>query len=322
MIRMANHRRGSRTSTVLRVVSLVAVVALVLSVSGPIVDTTRAQVQSDEEAPCVEGPPDAQSTTGPKPPPGVDVAGASFLSAAPVIISDVPAYEWRHGCGPTAAGMVVGYWDGEGCGWLVPGDASSQTPSVDEMIASEGPASNYSDYCLPIDIYPDLFPDNSEPPAGDEHWDECVADYMKTSQSWHQNRYGWSWFSHVGPAMENYVYGLGQGGYLAVADNLYWWDSSLNWDSFRAEIDARRPLVLLVDTDADGSTDHFVPAIGYDVVGGVERYACYNTWDTDIHWFEFAPMADGQPWGIYGAVTLHIKPPDYETFLPLVLRGF
>jgi hypothetical protein len=94
-----------------------------------------------------------------------------------------------------ADGRWYGYGllgDGQGFGDLVPGDAITQTSAVDEMIASEGTASHYSDYSQPVDYYPEMKDDLSEPPSGDEHPDECVADYMKTSQSAYGNYYGWS----------------------------------------------------------------------------------------------------------------------------------
>ena len=135
-------------------------------------------------------PSDAQSTTGPVP--SKDLFRGSSIEALDyeVVISGVPAYIWHNGCGPTAAGMIVGYWDGQGYDDLVSGDASTQTSSVDDMISS---SDNYDDYCVPIDSYPTLLPDLSELPLGDEHPDNCVADYMKTSQSYHSNYYGWSW---------------------------------------------------------------------------------------------------------------------------------
>jgi len=255
--------------------------------------------------PPLDGPLDVQSTTGPTPPLGVDVTGVLTSSQAAVVISGVPAYTWHHGCGPTADGMVLGYWDAHGFDALVAGDASTQTTFVNAMIASEGPASNYTDYCLPLDYYPNLLPDKSEDPPGDEHPNNCVADYMKTSQSHYENYYGWSWFTDVGPAMKNYVNSLGQINYSVTVSNLYM-GGGLTWGSFQAEINAGRPMVLLVDTDGDGATDHFVTVIGYDVVEDIQRYACLNTWDNATHWFDFAPIASGRPWGIYGAVTFRI----------------
>lgn len=60
------------------------------------------------------------STTGPYPPEGIeektDLFSADVLAdATEVTILGVPGYVWRHGCGPTAVGMVAGYWDAKGC---------------------------------------------------------------------------------------------------------------------------------------------------------------------------------------------------------------
>ena len=242
---------------------------------------------------------DAHSTTGPLRPPWVEEVSAQGVgqqaSLDAVIISDVPAYLWRHGCGPTAAGMVLGYWDRRGYGDLVPGDASTQTGAVQQMIASDGPASNFADYCEPLDAStPDILPDKSEDPLGDEHPDECVADYMRTSQSRYGMRYGWSWFSDIARSFQGYVPAASGGRYEASVTNL-WLGSmpTLTWDIFRAEIDAGRPMVLLVDTDGSGGTDHFVTAIGYDDAGGARRYACLDTWDTSVRWADFAPTDAG-----------------------------
>jgi hypothetical protein len=221
--------------------------------------------------------------------------------------------------------MVIGYWDGQGYDALVPGDASTQTAAVNAMIASGDSAgdteTNYADYCLPMDdsyTNPAPLPDKSEPPTGDEHADHCVADYMKTSQSYHGNYYGWSWFSHMGPALQSYTRQVLGNNYFGVTENLYMFSSSLNWDRLRAEIDAGRPMVFLVDTNADGSTDHFVTVIGYADTGGGQYYACLNTWDDDIHWFEFAPIEQGQPWGVFGGTTYRILMFDQHLFLPLI----
>ena len=254
-------------------------------------------------------PPDAQSTTGPMPPPGASLQSSPLTPQDATIIPEVPAYLWHHGCGPTAAGMLIGYWDTRGFDALVPGDPHTQTAAVNSIIASEGSASNYTDYCEPLDdpaTNPSPLPDKSESPPGDEHLDNCIADYMKTSQSYHGNYYGWSWFSQVGIGMRNYVSSLAQSGYYATTDNLYYGSPRLNWDWFRAEIDSGRPVVLLVDTDGNRVTDHFVTAIGYGVVNGIQMYACLDTWYTDIRWCEFAPIALGQSWGIWGAVTFRI----------------
>jgi hypothetical protein len=292
-----------------RMIVLVLVFGLALVVS-----VAPMQAKQEIGLPLSAWPQDAQSTTGPTPQPGIERGyPAPRAPLAQVILSDVPAYTWYRGCGPTAAGMVLGYWDGRGFNDLVSGSAASQTAAVNDMISSQG---NWDDYCLPIDYSPNLLPDLSEDPPGDEHTDNCVADLMKTSQSAFYNYYGWSWYSHMDDALEDYV-GLVAPQYTADAVNQTW--GGITWDTYRAEIDGGRPVVFLVDTDGNGSTDHFVTGIGYGDDGGTPMYAVRDTWDTGIHWFEFAQMASGQPWGIYGATLFRISVPlEPKAYLPLV----
>ena len=106
------------------------------------------------------------STTGPTPPSGV-VSEPVSPSKATNTITGVPPYLWRHGCGPTSVGMVVGYWDGQGFDDLIPGDASSQSTDVQQAIASGGtssspmsPEQHYEDYARPEDMYTALQDDD------------------------------------------------------------------------------------------------------------------------------------------------------------------
>ena len=262
-------------------------------------------------------PTDSQSTTGPEPPAGLSGGVAPQTLDYEVVISEVPAYEWHRGCGPTAAGMILGYWDGQGFDDLVSGDAATQTTAVNDAISSSG---NYDDYCLPLDYYPaPILPDRSEPPVGDEHADDCVADFMKTSQSFHRNYYGWSWYSAVDDALLDYVQSVAPQ-YRATARNDHW--GVFTWASFRAEIDANRPVELLVDTNGDGKTDHFVTAVGYGERGSTPMYACLNTWDEAIHWFEFAQMSAGQQWGIYGATIFSLEQNEAEAAVSISTDEF
>ena len=237
-------------------------------------------------------PTDAQSTSGPTYPTNCGPELNPSIITDQTIIEDVPIYEWYRGCGPTAAGMVIGYWDMHGFDDLVGGSASDQTTFVNSMISS---SENYYDYCLPIDKYPNLLPDKSEPPKGDEHNDNCVADFMKTSQSYHKNYYGWSWFSDVDDSISSYI-SFKNSEYKPITTS-YKYSGSLG-GKYCTEIDEGHPVVLLVDTDGNGNTDHFITAIGYD---NNMNYACYNTWDTNIHWFDFSAIRSGNTWGIYGA---------------------
>lgn len=261
-----------------------------------------------------------QSTTGPVPPPDID-QGVSLTTATQVVIPGVPAYLWHHGCGPTAVGMVIGYWDGHGCDLLVSGDASTQTASVNAMIADDGGHPNcaladgdhYQDYSCPEDYWPSpISPDRSQ--LGGAHASNCVADFFQTSWSSRNNYYGWSWFSDVPGSFTDYV-NLIASQYNPSATNKYF--TQFSWSNYKAEIDDGRPVVFLVDTDGDGSTDHFITGIGYN--DATMKYGTYNTWDSNIHWYTWRGMQAGNTWGIYGVTLFEIGtvPNPYSLLSPL-----
>lgn len=207
------------------------------------------------------------------------------LVSAPKVIEGVPVYEWHHGCAPTAAGMVIGYWDSIGYSDLI-------DESPNDMIASTG---NYNDYCLPLDKSYDIKPDKSELPEGDEHDDDSLADFMDTSQSFYRLWYGASYVGDTLYGMKDYI----NWKCPQLTVNLNGGVSSFTWEVYCNEIDANRPVVLMVDCNGDGSVDHAITGIGYD---DDHHYACYNTWNEDIHWYEFSDVAEGNPWGVYGGI--------------------
>jgi hypothetical protein len=242
-----------------------------------------------------------QSTTGPIPPPGID-RGIRPVTRDQVVIPGVPAYLWHHGCGPTAVGMVVGYWDGVLFD-LVPGDASTQTAAVNAMIADDSgnpdcdaaDGDHYQDYSCPIDAPPFLLQDRSQ--TGGAHASNCVADFFKTSWSSRGNYYGQSWFADADSSWINYVYWYCDIG-LTKPAAIHKFFSEFSWDRYKFEIDRGRPMVLLVDTDNNGVSDHFVTAIGYN--DATMEYAIYDTWDTNIHWYKWREIGEGISWGVYG----------------------
>lgn len=239
-----------------------------------------------------------QSTTGETPMQSIDLTGhvsnsdAKDVNDVTYIIPGVPAYFWRYGCGPTALGMVFGYYDSHGYNDLFPGDASTQTALVNQFIAS---AEHYNDYSLPLDYYPTLVSDLSEPPAGDEHSGNSIADFMLTSQSAYSNYYGWSWSSDIAVAFNEYLDFCTS--YSGTCSSLYL--SSYTFNNYMSEIDNNRPMMALVDTDGDGYTDHFITMVGYKQESGINYYGCHQTWDDQVHWYEYETIASGQPWGIY-----------------------
>lgn len=239
----------------------------------------------------------ARSRTGPRRPfdAGPDLP-TELLGFEPVRIPDVPRYLWHNGCGPTAAGMVIGFWDGRGYDDLVVGDASRITPHTETMISSSG---NYHDYCLSLDPSGPPFPDLSEEPAGDEHADDCLADFMKASQSYHGNHYGGSWNRHVDDALLGYARHVNPA-YDPAYARIYHESEHPDrlWFALVREVDAGHPAIFLVDCNGDDETDHFVTVIGYDTN---HNYGLLDTWDTEEHWHPIVPLGAGAKWAVYAA---------------------
>ncbi len=253
--------------------------------------------------------PPGYSTTGPVPPAGLD-QGLRPPDKAMVIIPGVPSYIWQHGCGPTALGMVIGYYDGNGFADLVPGNAATQTNAVNAMIASDsndpdcgaGHSDHYGDYSCPLDSSMAIPIQTDRSETGGAHADECVADFMQTSFSSRGLRYGWSFDSDVGDAFRDYV-NMINSAYAPQAQKHSF--AGFSFDDYKEEIDAGRPVVMLVDHNGDGKTSHFITGIGYDDVGN--QYAAYNTWDHNVHWYDWHAMTTGDPWGIYSITTCRMQ---------------
>ena len=279
-----------------RIVSVLILAAMAFGVSVSAFINAAAE-DSVAGMVCLGNQSRPASTTGPTPTAAqLDTTYTSAQLDYQVVIPNVPAYLWHHGCGPTAAGMVIGYWDYIGFDELVAGDASSQrdNPDVNEMIAGQ---EHYEDYSSPLDTFRQILPDKSE--LGGAHSDNCLGDWMRTSWSIDMMPYGWSYFDMVDDAFTGYTNWLAAG-YVPQTEEIFW--GGVMWPSFCEEIDAGHPVVFLVDSNKDGWTDHFVPAFGYGEVQGVRMYACYTTWDTKTHWYEFGPMTTKTPFGIYGAI--------------------
>lgn len=238
-----------------------------------------------------------QSTTGKYRPENVSKGISGKITKDQVIISNIPSYLWQHGCGPTALGMVIGYYDLIGFSDLIIGDASAQNVNVNNAVAN---TEHYDDYSVPKDYYPDLFQDKSE--LGGAHTSDCIADFMQTSWSSENNRYGWSWSSLIDNAFEDFIQMQNSNYFL---NTTYDWFSGSSWDAYKIEINNNRPVVLLVDSNGDGNTDHFVTGIGYDDAN--QMYAIYDTWDNNIHWYLWREMSSDYSWGIYGFNILDIS---------------
>jgi hypothetical protein len=260
-----------------------------------------------------------QSKSGPVPPAIVvqrdeKKSADSIKDVGSEVVLTVPTYFWRHGCGPTALGMVVGFYDTRGFDDLVPGGAAIETGAVDQMIASGGssgypnpPGSegNYEDYAMPEDYSLPPTPDAYITAGRTPHINNSLADYMDTSKSTRDNLYGWSWSNDMGPAFISYI--NQQHPAYAPAYQMYY-NSTMSWNLLIAEIDAGRPMVFLVDTDGNNSSDHFVTVIGYRTSPTLQ-YASWDTWYSDIRWENFTYIANGIPWGIWGGWSFQLQIP-------------
>jgi len=257
-----------------------------------------------------------QSTTGPIPPPQVAPKVRKKLSLqdseGSEKVLDVPAYRWRHGCGPTVIAMIIAYYDMHGYDDLFPGDARTQSEAINQAIASEGSEANprhYEDYSLPDDSgEPEVLPDKSESPGGDEHTDDCIADYLKTSWSVLGNFYGWSWSIDLGPAFKAYVNSICPD-YKPSYKSYRMSDGTLNWYVLTEQIDRGRPMVFVVDTNLDGLSDHFVTVVGYREAPS-RQYGCFDMWYPHdvIRWADFKKIAQDQPWGVREAWSFRLAP--------------
>lgn len=226
-------------------------------------------------------------------------ATAPAAAAGEAVVGDVPSYIWYYGCGPTAAGMIVGYWDAHGYPDLITaGDGTNSwttnQQAVKDMIASPG---HFRDY-WPT---PDRVPSEEDP----YHADDCVADFMSGSRDPLKAGESYDTFQRLG--LTGYAEDAGYGREAGYSFDSPCVSVGNLWDPFVASIDAARPVELFVDSTADGKADHFVTAIGYDDTPGAFRYACYNTYDHEVHWYAFACVAKGRPYGVATGTLFQVR---------------
>ena len=222
----------------------------------------------------------------------------SNVHATRVLIENIPAYNWYHGCGPTAAASILGYYDLHGydnlfnaSGW----DNVSLTSNVQDEISSPEHNAKY-----------DANPDNPNLPAPP---DTSIADFFHTSEN---QQYGWSWSSDATSAFVNYAAYRGYDDWAATTISF----SSFTFNDLVNQINGNSPLMFLVDTDGNGATDHFVPVLGYD--DETNLYACYTTWSEDesssLGWYDYQAMRNS--WGVGYITTIQPGIPDATAPIP------
>jgi hypothetical protein len=214
---------------------------------------------------------------------------------AVVALSNVPAYDWYHGCTPTAVGSVMGYWDLHGypnlfnaSGW----DAVSQTANVQDQISSPAHNAKY-----------DPTPDDPNLPVPAK---TSIADYLGTSKD--PLGFGSTYTSNIIGGMTSYA---SSRGYASTATQYTYIAGliSLTWSKLKSEINAGRPMVFNVDSDGNGTNDHSIPVIAYDDRGsGGKWYGFYTTWSEDetIEWAQFRGMSSSYAWGISSGESFRI----------------
>jgi hypothetical protein len=187
--------------------------------------------------------------------------------------------------------MVIGYYDAHGFPNMITGGDGSNSwtvnqQAVKDMIASPGHITDYWGV------------DKPQPPP--RHLDNCVADFMGTSRDPYPD----------GATPENYIVtGLkGYARYAGYANAGGGWCyyepgySSGLWAKFRSEIDRGRPMVLYVDSTADGVADHFVPAFGYRYDGiptnPINPQYRANTTGNVEDWFPFVSVSTNRVFAI------------------------
>lgn len=215
--------------------------------------------------------------------------------ASTVVLDNVPAYSWYHGCGPTAAASILGYWDLNGYDLLF--DATGWedirlTSNVQEEISSTAHNAKY-----------DSTPDNTTLPVPA---DTSIADFFHTSEN--PLTTGSSYLKYSDDAFTKYA------AYRGYDDWTSWYEMfnvTFTWEDLLAEIDNGRPMMFFVDSDGDGWADHFVPVFGYDDEESL--FAFYDVWgedEDDISWASFLGIQNGREWGIAYAIFIAPGTPD------------
>jgi PKD repeat protein len=215
--------------------------------------------------------------------------------------ADVPSYDWRMGCSPTSAGMIMGFYDIHGHDGLtyddlVPGvEAEMSTfgnpgAFANQMIASDG---HDADFYVQPNAQGDPNPGSTRP-------FDCLADFMGTSQwtncgssdggtsFWFWADTGTPFTAADGQQVEDA--GMGCSGAYGIAEYLVYsgYDyaavynqkiykastapGGFTWAQYKAEINAGRPVLIHVE-------GHTMAGIGYSDPSTIYLY---DTWVSSV----------------------------------------
>ena len=186
-------------------------------------------------------------------------------------ISGVPEYVWWYGCSPTAGGMMVGYWDGiQGRENLFDGDArqwfGNQDTGTRAMVASRAHITAGRENGM---TYGDWHNSTSYP--NHQANPNCIADFMKTQDA---GTYAADITSGLKAFIEwdNPSTALHEGQPATTANiDMPYFGGTFSYESFKAEIDRGRPVLLDLMTAETASQ-----WIGHSVVGYGYRDAMFK----------------------------------------------
>ena len=251
-------------------------------------------------------------------------------------------YDWWHGCSPTSAGMMMGYYDVNGYesltyGNLVPGGAAENSTFgagpylANNAIASSGHIADF--WVAYLDPGPDPLASGRTIPNDFD----CLADFMGTSQAavgnvdgsttfyYYTNGAAFHDYNALGAGLQNQsgMYGIGE--YVTYAgygsSNLYnqFIDGLGNpygftFAQYKAEIDAGRPVMIHVE-------GHSMYGYGYD--DSNSTVYVHDTWSLGEHSLTWGGSYSGL--GHYGVTVLELTGgsvvPEPSALVALVSMG-
>lgn len=179
-----------------------------------------------------------------------------FIQKQSQYIDGVPFYDWSYGCAPTAAAMVLGYWDSQGYDRLVDYFFTRWDPRQEEY-----------------DTIPNV--------------QEELAEAMNTNVGKTGNYPG-----EVAPGIE-YVTNV-INGYEFNSYNSCNKENGC-WNYITREIDSGRPFVWgIVDFPEYRRSGHSVAAVGYSEDNQAKYVTVHNTWDTLEHAWSYISTPMGE----------------------------
>ena len=109
---------------------------------------------------------------------------------------------------------------------------------------------------------------------------------------------GWTRWAKIDNGTEAYALSRG----VVVDARMLGW-GAITIDNLKVELANGRPAVLLVDSDGNGSSDHFVTVVAVDT--HYEKYGCFDTYTRTMKWKPWRQLGNGA-YSVYGAMTVEV----------------